>query len=170
MGPWAGTGLASTDPSATHPWVTRLASMLAAFPCAHCSCPEQCAPLAVFLTPPPVAGAKRSELADVLGPETLQHDGRSAGRGWRYPRPGIGRIPGCVARLERTYTAASGVERTTVVIVSEAIDGLESVFATSGFLLVGASFIVLGLAMWKGGFSRWIGWIGIVARWHPFWV
>ena len=26
-----------------------------------------------------------------------------------------------------------------------------------------ASFIVLGLARWRVGFSRWIGWIGIVA-------
>ncbi len=74
-----------------------------------------------------------------------------------------GVIQSALLRLSASYAAASGVERTAIVVASEAIDGLESVFSTAGFLLVGASFLFLGLAMLKGDFSRWIGWTGIVA-------
>ena len=74
-----------------------------------------------------------------------------------------GVIQSALLRLSASYTAASGAERAAVVTIAKAVDELESVFFTSGFLLVGASFIFFGVAMLKGGFSKWIGWIGIAA-------
>ena len=74
-----------------------------------------------------------------------------------------GVIQSALLRLSATYAAASGAEQMAIVSTSQLVDTLESAFSIAGFLLVGASFIFFGLAMLKNGFSKWIGWVGIVA-------
>ena len=64
--------------------------------------------------------------------------------------------------LSKIYVAASGAERTAIVAAAQAVDALVNVSLTVGLLLIGVAIMISSLAMLRGVFSKWVGWIGVV--------
>ncbi len=67
-----------------------------------------------------------------------------------------------VLSLSKSYAAASGVEKTAIVAATQAITASSNMSGVLGFSLTGVTLIIVGLAMLKGVFNKWIGGLGIV--------
>ncbi len=64
--------------------------------------------------------------------------------------------------LSKIYIAASAAEKTAIVAASQAVNAMVNVSITVGFMLIGVAIIISSLAMLRGVFSKWVGWLGVV--------
>lgn len=68
-----------------------------------------------------------------------------------------------LVRLSDSYATASAADRTAIVAASNAMRGSSNVSFTETGILFGVATILISLAMLRGVFSKWVGWVGIVA-------
>jgi Domain of unknown function (DUF4386) len=74
-----------------------------------------------------------------------------------------GLIQTALLPLGTRLIGASSAISTVLFTSAETVVVLESIFSTAGFLLVGVSFSCFGLAILRGTFGKWIGWVAIAA-------
>lgn len=65
--------------------------------------------------------------------------------------------------LKLGASLAAGVDPGGILANAQLVNILETTFSSAGFLLVGPSFLLFGIALLKSGFSKWLGWVGIMA-------
>lgn len=68
-----------------------------------------------------------------------------------------------LVRLSDSYATASPADRTAIVAASNAMRGSANVSFTETGILFGVATILISLAMLRGVFNKWVGWVGIVA-------
>lgn len=74
-----------------------------------------------------------------------------------------GLIQTALLPLSTRSIGASSVTSTMLHATAETVVVLESIFSTAGFLLIGVSFACFGVAILRGTFGKWIGWVAIAA-------
>ena len=74
-----------------------------------------------------------------------------------------GLIQTALLPLSKRLIGASSAISYALLANAEMVVILESIFSTVGFLLVGVSFICFGLAILRGTFGKWIGWVALAA-------
>lgn len=74
-----------------------------------------------------------------------------------------GLIQTALLPLGTSLIEASSATSSVFLTSAETVVVLESIFSTAGFLLVGVSFMCFGLAILRGTFAKWIGWVAIAA-------
>ncbi len=74
-----------------------------------------------------------------------------------------GLIQTALLPLGTRLIGASNATSSVLLASAETVVVLESIFSTAGFLLVGVSFSCFGVAILRGTFGKWIGWVAIAA-------
>lgn len=74
-----------------------------------------------------------------------------------------GLIQTALLPLSTRLIGSSSAMNTMLLSTAETVVTLESVISSAGFVLVGVSFLCFGMAILRGTFGKWIGWVAIAA-------